>query len=228
MDNSETVLKKMDGYIQDWKSCKDGRYVFLSCYHMMSSNMVVALNAAQFNDNAWVRKLLNRFADYYFESLTCFDCGDQTPKVWEHAHKATCNKDLSELQFLILGVNAHINYDLVLALYDLLQPEWNTLTGFQKEQRFKDHCYVNQVIAQTIDRVQDEVLEPINPKLNWIDTLMGRLDEFLISKLITSWRGQVWEHTQELLTLTTAHEREAYRLKLEQEVLERANTISRF
>ena len=83
-----------------------------------------------------------------------------------------------------MGVNAHINYDLVLALFDMLQPEWKQLSNQQKQIRLEDHNYVNQVIARTIDRVQDELLEPSNPGLAWVDKLFGRVDEFLISKLI--------------------------------------------
>ena len=119
MKISDPVLIKMGQYIEHWKACKDTRYIFLSCYHAMSANMISAIDKEEFQDTVWVSNLLRRFADYYFESLTCYDCGSQTPKVWEFAHKVTLDKDLSELQLLILGVNAHINYDLVLALYDL-------------------------------------------------------------------------------------------------------------
>jgi hypothetical protein len=228
MQSSDPILIKMGQYVSDWKSAKDSRYVFLSCYHLMSTNMVSAINNKEFHDPVWVDKLLRHFADYYFEGLTCYDCGDLTPKVWERAHKATCDNDLSELQFLILGVNAHINYDLVLALYDLLEPEWNTLSEIQKKHRYEDHRQVNYVIASTIDRVQDEILEPLNPKLEWVDSLLGRMDEYLISKLITSWREDVWENTQQLLKIEHPKDREIFRLQLENSVLKRADTICMF
>lgn len=228
MQSTDPILIKMSQYVENWKSAKDPRYIFLSCYHLMSTNMVSAISKKEFHDVVWVDKLLRRFADYYFEGLTCYDCGGLTPKVWDRAHKATRDNDLSELQFLILGVNAHINYDLVLALYDLLKPEWNTLSETQQKYRYEDHHHVNYVIASTIDRVQDEILEPLNPKLKWVDTLLGRMDEYLISKLITSWREDVWENTQMLLKIKQPEDQEAFRLQLEKTVLKRADTICVF
>lgn len=228
MQATDPVLVKIGQYVEDWKSAKDSRYVFLSCYHLMSTNMVSAISNDEFNDTPWVDKLLRRFADYYFEGLTCYDCGEQASLVWNSAHSATCDNNLSEIQLLILGVNAHINYDLVLALYDLLVPEWNTLSEIQKSHRYQDHHRVNHVIASTIDRVQDEVLEPLNPKLVWVDMLLGRLDEYLISRLITSWREDVWKNSQKLLNMEHPGEREAFRQKLENEVLKRADMIRMF
>ena len=228
MQASDPVLIKMGEYVDKWKACQDTRYIFLSCYHAMSSNMVAAIDKGEFQDTVWVSKLLHRFADYYFESLTCYDCGTQTPKVWEFAHKVTLDKDLSELQLLILGVNAHINYDLVLALYDLLAPEWSALSKSKQRQRYEDHSHVNRVIAETIDKVQDEILEPLNPTLDWIDKLFGRLDEFLISRLISKWREEVWENTQKLLQMENLAEREQFRKELEEDVLKTGETICFF
>lgn len=228
MKPTDPVLKKMKQYVDEWKSNSDSRHVFLSCYHLMSINMVTAIKNEEFHDTAWVDKLLHHFADYYFDSLTCYDCGNKTPKVWSNTHKATVNKNLNELQFLILGVNAHINYDLVLALYDVLNPEWDTLSETQRRYRYEDHFHVNLVIANTIDRVQDEILEPLNPKLEWMDRLLGRTDEFIISKLITSWREEVWRNTQKLLAIEHPKGQEAFRQELERVVLKRANIICMF
>jgi len=50
---------------------------------------------------------------------------------------------------------------------------------------------VNQVIALSIDRVQDEIIEPNNYAMQLIDSVFGRLDEFLLSKLINYWREEM-------------------------------------
>ena len=226
--HEDDVIIKMNQYIDAWKASGDSRHVFLSCYHMMSQNMLKALENGEFSDAKWVNKLLNRFADYYFESLVCFDCGEQTPAVWQHTHGCCKNDQMGELQLLVLGVNAHINYDLVLALYDMLSPEWEKLGPEKRRERYQDHSYVNEVIGQTIDRVQDELLEPSNPSLDWIDKLLGRVDEYLISKLISSWREEVWENSQRLLTMESPQEREKFRKTLEQDVLRKADIIGYF
>lgn len=225
MSDSQLVLEKMDGRIRAWKECGDSRFVFLSCYKMMSANMLLALSEGEFHDREWVYELLNHFADYYFDGLSCFDCGERTPKVWLAAHNATLEKELSEVQMLVLGVNAHINYDLVLALYDMLAPEWESLTEEQKKLRYEDHCHVNSIIARTIDAVQDSILEPESRFLAFIDVVFGRVDEYLISRLISSWREDVWNNTQGMLQLATEAEKEVFRKKIETEVLQMGVTI---
>jgi len=228
METNDPVLIKMGQYLEKWKSSNDSRHVFLSCYRMMSSNMIDSLRNAEFHDSEWVNKLLNRFANYYFDSLVRFDCDEKTPEVWLKVHSACKENKVSELQLLILGVNAHINYDLVFALYDMLQPEWNLLSEAKRKERYDDHSRVNQIIANTIDQVQDEILEPVNPALEWIDVLFGRVDEFLISRLISKWRGDVWENSQKLLIIEKAGEKEKFRRQIEQDVLKMGETICMF
>ena len=157
----------------------------------MTENMLVAIEENKFNDNEWVAQLLHRFADYYFDALTCYNCGDVTPAVWSEVHKAAATKKLHVIQHLLLGVNAHINYDLVLSLYDMLAPEWNSLSDEMREKRYQDHCLVNATIGATIDKVQDEVVEKYAPRMNVVDRVMGRLDEMLLLKLISEWRDSV-------------------------------------
>ena len=160
---------------------------------------MLALEEKRFIDEVWVRHMLHRFAEYYFDALACFDCGEAVPNVWRYVHDAAEHEELHVLQHLFLGVNAHINYDLVLTLYEILNPEWNALSERERESRYQDHLLVNTIIEETIDKVQDEVVEKHAPQMDLVDKLMGRLDEMLIGKLIRSWRKSVWTHTLHLL-----------------------------
>ena len=56
----------------------------------------------------------------------------------------------------------------------------------------KDHEVVNEIIANTIDAVQDSIINPSSWSMAAIDGADGRLDEWLLSKLISSWRNEVW------------------------------------
>ncbi len=222
---NRSVVDKMMVIAKEFEANKDNRTIFLHCYSMMTSNMLVAIEQKKFEDNSWVNRLLHRFADYYFDALTCYDCGEATPKVWQEVHRAAATKHLHVIQHLLLGVNAHINYDLVLTLYDMLSPEWGGLSDEMREKRYNDHCLVNTIIGDTIDKVQDEVVEKYAPAMEVIDTLMGRLDEFLLLRLISDWRESVWGHTQKLLDLQGEEDRERYLSDLERKVLQRADWL---
>ena len=192
----------------------------------MTEKMLGALAEGRFRDPAWVERLLHRFADYYFDALVCFDCGDEPPpEVWRQVHAASCGGSLHVLQHLLLGMNAHINYDLVLTLDDLLRPEWTALDDDGRAVRLHDHRRVNDVIAETIDVVQDTVVERHDPALDWIDRMLGRLDERLLSRLVTGWREEVWERAVDLLEEPAPQARTRRRLELEREVLRRGELL---
>lgn len=226
MSTYHEVLHRMDSLIKGWENNNDSRQVFLSCYRLMTGNMLEVINEGSFHDPDWIYTLLHRFADYYFDALDCYDCKRPVSKVWKEVHQLTLEKKLRDMQYLLMGVNAHINYDLVLTLYDLLHQGWNQLSPIQQEMRFKDHCKVNEIIAGTIDQVQDELLNPTDELMNWIDKAFGRMDEYLLSQLITAWRQEVWDQAYLMISSTEEIQREELRLSIEKRVIKRNKLIA--
>ncbi|PZX46864.1 DUF5995 family protein [Algoriphagus chordae] len=225
MPNKSEVLQRMDTLVEAWKTNDDSRQVFLSCYRLMTGNMLEALNKEAFHDPQWIHTLLHSFAEYYFDALNCYDCGKPVSKVWMEVHQYTLERELRHVQYLLMGVNAHINYDLVLTLYDMLHQDWQNLSPKEQKQRYEDHCKVNEIIAATIDKVQDELLTPADPVMGWIDTAFGRMDEYLLSRLITSWRQEVWDQACSMI-LSEENQREVLRLSIENSVIKRNKLIA--
>ena len=219
------IIERMQEQVDHWKAAGDARAIFLECYTLMTGNMLRAIDDGRFHDNRWARSLLLRFAEYYFQALESYDCRDEAcATVWTFAHDCSCRRQLHVLQHLLLGINAHINYDLVLSLADLLEPEWDGLPAAKRQLRYEDHCRVNEIIAATIDTVQDEVVEHHDPRMDLIDRLMGRLDERLLSGLINRWREEVWEKAM-LLLATPAEDRDAFQQELADAVMKKARWI---
>lgn len=200
MASEDPVIRHMQGLRQQWETAGDAKAVFLGCYQLMTNNTLAAIRRGAFQDQAWVDHLLHRFADYYFGALDTYEREPAAaPLVWQHTFAAAADARVRPIQHLLLGVNAHINYDLVLTLAEVLRPEWNGLPPEQRAARYADHCQVNTVIAQTIDVVQDQVLGPAMPGLRLADALLGRLDERLAAGLIRRWRESVWNNAVHLL-----------------------------
>ncbi len=192
--SNDPVLERMHNLLAEWHQAADRRAVFLSCYAMMTGNMLAAIDAGEFNDPSWVKGLLDHFADYYFNALDDYILDTaRTPAPWRIAFAEIQRPKLMALQHLLLGVNAHINYDLILALADVLEPEWAEMSEEQRKLRHEDHCKVNLVIAHTVDKVQDEILDRYDPLMELVDKAFGRLDEWFISQMIAEWRDEVWE-----------------------------------
>ncbi|MEJ2540921.1 MAG: DUF5995 family protein [Gemmatimonadota bacterium] len=230
MSPHATVTDRMRHQIRQWEDQGDRRAIFLSCYALMTDNMLAALHGGRFQDTAWVERLLHRFAGYYFDALDCYDCGEPpAPQVWRQVHEASRHRPLHVLQHLLLGMNAHINYDLVLTLDELLRPEWGSLDEADRRKRLADHRQVNAIIAETIDLVQDSVVERHDPALEIADLLLGPFDERILSLLVSRWREEVWEKAVELLKCPErGGRRRGIRSRLEADVLRRGELLLRF
>lgn len=210
--------------VAQWEAAADRRAIFLTCYQQMTINMLRDIKAGAFHDAAWVEKLLHHFAGYYFRALAAYDADDSdTPAIWQIVHDTACHAEPHVLQNLFLGINAHINYDLVLTLVDLLGDEWDQMPSRQREQRYHDYCVVNDVIVQTIDAVQDDVVERWSPAMDVVDKGMGRLDEWLVTRLITNWRQHVWQQAVQMMESPDAQE--TLRQRVARETRQRAEAI---
>ena len=216
----------MDSLAQAWEQAADRRSFFLRCYALMTGNMLRAIDQGEFHDASWVAHLLDLFADYYFVALDAYEHGDDaTPDVWRLAHESASRQQPSVLQDLLLGINAHINYDLVLALVDMLEPDWYSLTPDQQSQRYQDHSHVNDIIAGTIDSVQQQVVAPNDRWMRLADWALGPLDEHVAAQLIRHWREAVWRRAMEMLDTADADERADLRRLLAVQALERGEQI---
>jgi hypothetical protein len=220
------VIQRMDEMAQQWEQRSDQRCFFLRCYGLMTGNTLRALDEGQFHDPQWVSRLLHLFADYYFLALDAYEQKDaRTPTVWRMAFDAAAERQTQVLQDLLLGINAHINYDLVLTLVDMLEPEWAALTSEQRRQRYEDHCHVNSIIAATVDSVQDQVVTPDSQWLGVVDWVLGPLDEQVAARLIRRWREEVWQQAMQMLATTDPDERADLRRLLAAQSLERSQQI---
>jgi hypothetical protein len=224
---NDPALNQMQALLARWQAQADRRAVFLDCYRRMTSNMFAALGTGEFQDPVWVESLLHHFAGYYFNALEAYERGHgEAPAVWQLAHTRAAQAGAPALQLLLLGVNAHINYDLVLTVDELLAPEWPALSEAGREARYQDFTRVNRIIGRTIDEVQDEILEPAEPILDLFDRLLGPVDEMLISHVISSWREIVWRRAVELLETSEPAGRTAIVLQVEEDALRTAGLIA--
>ena len=224
--SDDPAIQQMQRLIGQWEVSSDPRVTFLSCYMMMTSNMLLAIEKHDFKDPPWVNQLLHCFADYYFIALDAYDRQPASaPPIWKVTHDLTLHSHVVALQKMVLGVNAHINYDLVMALVEIQKADWASLSDLQRHDRYLDHCHVNDIIGQTIDAVQDQVLEKEMPVLDLIDRAFGRMDERMISGFITHWRETVWQYATALLETRDPAEQTFLAGQVEAEALQHADAI---
>lgn len=220
------LTERMQTLVDQWNTAGDRRAIFLACYQRMTEHMLMAIARHAFHDTTWVYRLIGDFADYYFVALTAWEQGTGGPQVWQHTFACAARNDATIVQHLLLGVNAHINYDLVLVLDDLLHPEWPQLAERERQQRHADYDAVNRVIALTIDRVQDEVIAPYARAMRILDRALGPLDEWCTAHLIRNWRNDVWQQAMQMIALNDNAERVAFRQHIDRIATQRARLLS--
>jgi hypothetical protein len=81
------------------------------------------------------------------------------------------------------------------------------------------------VIYRTIDAVQDQVVERYSPAMNVVDHVFGTLDEWLLGRLITSWREQVWAFAAQLVQCDCDADSLRVRQAVELQSMKRAHAV---
>ncbi|MBA3538582.1 MAG: hypothetical protein H0T79_03060 [Deltaproteobacteria bacterium] len=192
------------------KARGDRREVFIFAYHYLTNRLRENLLAGRFVDVPWTRDLAVRFADLYFDAEAAFDRGETCSLPWHRFFVACTAKHATALELLMLGMNAHIVYDLPLALEPGLTLDPATLA-----RRQFDHDLVNEILEEAIDPFQEMLARNYGRWIAAVDWLAWRVDEWAIDQILRATRNQVWRHAVALAASETRESREVVRSHLE-------------
>jgi hypothetical protein len=140
-----------------------------------------------FADPEWVGAYLVAFANLYRQAAYDYetDALDSVPDPWQLAFEAADRGDSLVIQDALLGVNAHINYDLALTLAEVgVEPH--------RDRKYADHELVTEVIREIIDESQAALAARDAPGLGTVDQSLGRFDERLWVFTIDECRDSAW------------------------------------
>ena len=146
-----------------------------------------------FLDADWIKRLSGKFATLYFKALDT--CGrepdDEIERAWKTADKATRSRRSTVVQNALLGINAHINYDLPRAIAANLDPAELDDHPTLQLRKF-DHDQVNNLLVRTLRPIQDVLARDYAPAIALVDNLLGNLDERLSELGLKYYRERVW------------------------------------
>jgi hypothetical protein len=135
------------------------------------------------------------FAKRYFAALDLWNNdNDDTPDVWEVLFKRAGDLRMSRLMAAMLGVNAHINHDLSLALI----ATWNETGAPDDERIHPDYLLVNEIFYQEIPPLRRGFSDDWHLQL---DELVGELDDWSQRIMVTVTRARAWDRGRELWLL---------------------------
>lgn len=174
-----------------FRSAHDRRAVFLSVYALTTRRIAEAVDAGFFEDNSWVAEYQTRFANYYRQALLDYENGhrDRVPRAWLAAFDSASSGQTLILQDALLGMNAHINFDLAYAVRDVQ-------LGPDRARRYRDHTRINDVLLRIMDEVQAALGELYGPGMAELDHAFGHVDEEIFGGGIVMARQLAWQHAE--------------------------------
>lgn len=145
------------------------RRTFVRTYSRTTQAVGAAVTKGVFEDPEWVVRWDVAFADLFFAAHDADLAGEHVPRPWRLAFGQAAN--LPPLAHLLLGMNAHINYDLPQALMAVISDQ-EFADPACRARRSRDHGRIDTILAGRVAaedqqlggarRLRDRVLTPAN------------------------------------------------------------------
>jgi Family of unknown function (DUF5995) len=165
----------------------DRRAIFASVYTLTTLRMAESIDAGEYANSTWMRSYQTQFADRYRAALHAYVLGQrsQVPSAWLKAFDAAAGGQTLIIQDVLLGMNAHINFDLPFAIAEVtISP--NTWT------RYADHSKVNAVLAEVSDEIIAALGDTYGASYAALDSALGPFDELLLATGMATARQNAW------------------------------------
>jgi hypothetical protein len=190
------------------------RRIFLGTYQRTTLAVDKAVADGVFEDRGWVARWEEAFAALYFRAHDADLAGEPVPRPWRLAFDAP--DDLPELRHVLLGINAHINYDLPQALLAVISVADFDTPDLMAVRR-RDHERIDGVLSGRVSAEDDDL-----PRGSLLDRLLAPLNRRATRRFLAEARRKVWLNTVALHDARVTGD-DAYRARLaELEVLSAA------
>lgn len=190
---SGTIEDVVEQMTERWRVLhrqRDWRAVFAKTYLATTEQLLEAYRKpGTFLNPEWIVRIDCEFAQRYFEAFDAWERGEPCPWPWRIAFRSASSKRTMVFQDMLLGMNAHINYDLPFSL-DATIP-----TGITREELAtyrQDNDTLNRILGSIVDVIQDEVGGDYDPGIGLMDTVLDDVDEAGGARMIRLWRERSW------------------------------------
>jgi hypothetical protein len=187
------VVARMRQRLDDLPDGLAHRRIFLGTYLRTTQAVGSAIDQARFEDPAWVEDWDVKFAELYLHAHDADLNGGGVPRPWRLAFDASA--DLPGLAHVLLGINAHVNYDLPQALLAVISDD-QFLDPFLMDRRRRDHERIDGVLAERVG-AEDGQLTAASAK-SLLDQVLTPLNRLSSRRFLRESRQKVWHNTIEL------------------------------
>jgi hypothetical protein len=183
------MQSRLDALTADRESLRE----FLGTYQRTTLAVGKAVDDGLFEDAEWVERWDVVFAELYLDALDAHLSGGMPSRPWRLAFDAPA--ELPALRHVLLGINAHVNYDLPQALLGVISDD-DFADPALMERRRRDHERIDGVLAGRVAAEDDELATRSARSL--LDRALQPLNRLASKRFLREARLKVWHNTEEL------------------------------
>jgi hypothetical protein len=189
----DAVVQRMQDRLDSLPPQLAHRRIFLQTYRRTTIAVGKAVDDAFFEDPEWVERWDVVFANLYLDAHDA-DVDGRTadvPRPWRLAFDA--DPSLQPLRHVLLGINAHVNYDLPQALLAVIDKK-DFGDPALLDRRKRDHERIDSVLSSRVT-AEDQALGGGRSLLDRLLTPLNRLGS---KRFLREARTKVWHNAAEL------------------------------
>jgi hypothetical protein len=167
----------------------DRRAIFASVYTLTTLRMAESIDANDYTNTDWMKSYQTEFANHYRKAVNAYATQQRSkvPNAWLAAFDAASSGQTLIIQDVLLGMNAHINYDLAFAIEKVgISP--NTTS------RYLDHTRVNAVLGEVGDEIAAALGSLYGGNYAAVDAAFGAADELFLAAGMATARQNAWNN----------------------------------
>lgn len=189
----DEVIAQLDDIIA--RSIQDGSRLgyFAALYRKVTVKVKDGIAQGRFDDGPRMERLDVTFANRYLEAMDHYRRGQQTTRCWLVSFKAAAAWRPIILQDLLLGMNAHINFDLGIAAAEVCPGD-----GLPSLQH--DFDEINNILAALVGQVESEINE-VAPWIHFLDHIDPNSDTAIVNFSMYKARSCAWDLATKLAPL---------------------------
>jgi hypothetical protein len=189
----DEVILTLDEIIARARSERSRLGFFATLYRNVTIRVKEGIAEGLFEDDARVERLDVAFANRYLTALDSFRRGERPSLCWHVSFKAAASRRPLILQHLLLGINAHINFDLGIAAAEIAP-------GAQLPALKHDFEQINNILGRMLDKVRANIDE-LSPWIDFLDNFETQRQDKFINFSLTKARDSAWRVAERLAPL---------------------------
>lgn len=183
------LIARMAALLRPLEDAEDPARFFLGTYLRTTRAVAAALDAGMFEDPEWVARWDVDFAGLYLDALEAYRADPAGPAApWRLAFGA--KPGLPPEAHVLLGMNAHINFDLPQSLVRVIPQEEFAVPG-RLDVRRRDHERIDAVLAGRV-AAEDVALELAGGRRSLLDRVLAPANRGASRLFLRESRRKVW------------------------------------